>query len=262
MPRSYKRKRQDPPVNLENMKKAVGAYLKKEGTLRQIAENFGIKKSTLLDYVRRSRPQTGEADKSVNEEPGALQINFPTRPKHNRQVFESEHERKLADYFRTCSRMNHGLTTTEARKFAYSYARANNISVPENWCFNEAASKDWLLAFLKRNSDISVRKPEATSQAESLRLQHNCRSDVFWQATWCLWKVWSQTDGWSHLERWRDRYSHRASTTESPSTNWTKTGWSDCVCRKRSKRDCCMFRQCVWSDYSTGLHFSASEFHT
>ena len=167
MPRSYKRKRQDPPVNLENMKKAVGAYLKKEGTLRQIAENFGIKKSTLLDYVRRSRPQTGEADKSVNEEPGPLQINFPTRPKHNRQVFESEHERKLADYFRTCSRMNHGLTTTEARKFAYSYARANNISVPENWCFNEAASKDWLLAFLKRNSDISVRKPEATSQARA-----------------------------------------------------------------------------------------------
>ena len=89
------------------------------------------------------------------------------KAKHNRQVFDLGHERKLADYFRNCSTMNHGLTTKESRCFVYSYARANNISVPESWTENEAASKDWLLAFLKWSPHISVRKPEPTSQVRA-----------------------------------------------------------------------------------------------
>ena len=152
MPRVYKRKGPDSPPDRENMKKAVEAYIKKEGMLRGIAENFGIQKSTLLDYVKRSKPSREEASASANEEPQPLSINFPMKAKHNRQVFDMGHEKKLADYFRTCSTMNHGLTTKESRCFAYSHARANNISVPESWTENEAASKDWLLTFLKVES--------------------------------------------------------------------------------------------------------------
>ncbi|KAK2708128.1 hypothetical protein QYM36_013892 [Artemia franciscana] len=68
MPRVYKRKGHDSPLDRENMKKAVEAYIKKEGTLRGIAEKFGIKKSTLLDYVKRSKPSREEASPRANEE--------------------------------------------------------------------------------------------------------------------------------------------------------------------------------------------------
>lgn len=58
--------------------------------------------------------------------------------------------------------MFYGLTKVELRRTVYSYVMANNI--PNS--FNQAtkmAGRDWLKGFMKRNSKISVRKPEATS---------------------------------------------------------------------------------------------------
>ncbi|XP_065564319.1 protein O-mannosyl-transferase 2-like [Artemia franciscana] len=52
MSQVYKRKCPHSPPDRENIKKAVEAYIKKKTTLRGIAENFGIRKSTLLDYVK------------------------------------------------------------------------------------------------------------------------------------------------------------------------------------------------------------------
>nr|XP_047124725.1 uncharacterized protein LOC101237912 [Hydra vulgaris] len=37
--------------------------------------------------------------------------------------------------------------------------------MPHNWSANEAAGEDWFSAYLKRHKKVSVRKPEATSQA-------------------------------------------------------------------------------------------------
>ncbi|XP_065561404.1 uncharacterized protein LOC136027901 [Artemia franciscana] len=88
MPRVYKRKGHDSPLDRENMKKAVEAYIKKEGTLRGIAEKFGIKKSTLLDYVKRSKPSREEASPRANEETQPLSINFAIKAKHNRSKIE------------------------------------------------------------------------------------------------------------------------------------------------------------------------------
>jgi len=42
MPLVCKRKRQASSPHRENMKKAVRAFIKKEGALRGIAENFGV----------------------------------------------------------------------------------------------------------------------------------------------------------------------------------------------------------------------------
>ena len=37
--------------------------------------------------------------------------------------------------------------------------------MPHNWSANEAAGEDWFSAYLKRHKKLSIRKPEATSQA-------------------------------------------------------------------------------------------------
>ncbi|XP_047139087.1 uncharacterized protein LOC124814998 [Hydra vulgaris] len=37
--------------------------------------------------------------------------------------------------------------------------------MPHNWSVNEAAGEDWFSAYLKRHKKLSIRKPEATSQA-------------------------------------------------------------------------------------------------
>ena len=98
---------------LRKYEKAVEGHIKKEGILRGILENFGIKKSTLLDYIKQSKPSMEEASASANEEPQSLSINFPMKAKHNRQVFDMGHKRKLANYFWTCSTRNLRLTTKQ-----------------------------------------------------------------------------------------------------------------------------------------------------
>ena len=58
----------------------------------------------------------------------------------------------------------------DTRVLAYQYAVANHISVPLSWNLNESASRDWFTGFLKRNSSLSIRKPEATSQVRAAGL--------------------------------------------------------------------------------------------
>jgi hypothetical protein len=74
----------------------------------------------------------------------------------------------LADYLQTCAKMNHGLTTTQARSLAYSYAvkiRENSVGrlpIPESWTNTKHAGVDWLYGFRERNPAISLRVLEPT----------------------------------------------------------------------------------------------------
>jgi hypothetical protein len=67
----------------------------------------------------------------------------------------------------TCSLFNHGLTSIDTRKIAFSYAIAISLKTPSNWSINGMASKDWLYGFMKRNQNLSIRKPESTSLARA-----------------------------------------------------------------------------------------------
>ena len=89
------------------------------------------------------------------------------RLQHSTQILPASFESELADYLKDCSLVNHGLSTKETREIAYSFAVTNNIKVPNNWKKRESATKDWCSGFIKRNKTISIRKPEATSQARA-----------------------------------------------------------------------------------------------
>lgn len=55
-----------------------------------------------------------------------------------------------------------GLTTTNLKSLAYQLAIKNNKPHPFN-ANDEKAGKDWLLRFMKRHPQLSIRKPECTS---------------------------------------------------------------------------------------------------
>ena len=91
---------------------------------------------------------------------------------HNRQVFNEQEECELTSYLIVAQKLNHGLTPSDTRKLAYSFAKSNNIKMPFRWEVNEEAGKDWFSSFLRRNSRLSIRKPERTSQARAAAVNH------------------------------------------------------------------------------------------
>lgn len=49
------------------------------------------------------------------------------------------------------------------RLLAFKYAKANEKKMPVSWSEEEIAGEEWMRGFLKRHTELSVRKPEATS---------------------------------------------------------------------------------------------------
>ena len=83
------------------------------------------------------------------------------------QVFSLEEERALADYVIKCSKMFHGLSIKSTRKLAWEYAKQNLKDYPDVWDKNREAGMDWYYGLMKRNSNLSLRMPEATSIARA-----------------------------------------------------------------------------------------------
>ena len=79
------------------------------------------------------------------------------------QVFNAEQESKFADYLKHAAEIYFGLSPNELRILAYQCAERFDIPVPSSWTKNEKAGADWFTGFLKRNTNLSIRLPEATS---------------------------------------------------------------------------------------------------
>ena len=143
---SAKKKRDRPST--ANVALAVKEVLEHGQSVRSASKAYGISKSYLADICTSARNQEGEYRHQPNI--------------GNKRIFSLEQESKLADYLKTCSKMCHGLTTVQVRELAFQYAKANNVAT-DVWIQQEKATKEWLRGFLKRNSTLSVRKPENTS---------------------------------------------------------------------------------------------------
>lgn len=157
MVRTYKPKRTNPPATEEDLRLALTEVLTGKMSIRTASTQFGLKKSTLGDYVKRFR---------VN---GRVPQEFEPvrREQHSRQIFSIALENELVSYLKTCSLMSHGLTPSQTRELAFNFTVVNKIAVPPNWTENGKASEDWFSAFMKRNVTLSIRAPEATSQARA-----------------------------------------------------------------------------------------------
>lgn len=68
--------------------------------------------------------------------------------------------------------MAYGLTPREVRELAYKIAKANGMAMPSIWKSKKVAGRKWFRGFMKRNPDISIRKPEATSLSRLTSFNH------------------------------------------------------------------------------------------
>ena len=78
-------------------------------------------------------------------------------------------------YVLKASDINNGLSLKELRALAYEYAKKIGISYPYSWDENQEASSDWQLNFMKRHSNLSLRKPQQTSQKRATAF---CKENV------------------------------------------------------------------------------------
>ena len=160
MPRVYVRKTRKGQVPENLMREAVQC-VKEGAAIREVGRRFGIARTTLRNNIL----------KESNGSNSTLEPNY-----RHAMIFSNEQERLFSEYLETCSRMFHGLTQTSARKLAYEMAYTNGIKYPSSWDENKTAGKEWMIGFLSRHPNLSLRQPEATSLARALAFnRHNVK---------------------------------------------------------------------------------------
>ncbi|KAJ8948006.1 hypothetical protein NQ318_011894 [Aromia moschata] len=143
-------------VNTDNLVSALKRCVSAEMSIREAARTYGVSKSTLIRHI------------NVFKASGASIFKYSAN-NNAKQVFNNGEELILEKYLITASRYYYGLTKKEVRCLAYQYAVANNKKYTHFWNTQNAAGKEWIRQFLKRHTNLSLRKPEAISLARSTR---------------------------------------------------------------------------------------------
>ncbi|XP_041358910.1 uncharacterized protein LOC121375496 [Gigantopelta aegis] len=148
MPRVYKRKTDRGKTLPDIMERAVKEVISNSRPCREVAEQFSIPHVTLRRYCLKTR--------ASGTMPHVGYFN-------NRAVFTPQQETFPVNYLQKAASLYYGLSTNEARTLAFEYAQKLGQKMPTQWYENQRAGRDWLLGFLKRNSNITLRTPEVTS---------------------------------------------------------------------------------------------------
>jgi hypothetical protein len=144
MPRTYYiRKTEKSKWTEEDLKTAIAA-IQSGRKIREVGRSYNIPEATLRNK---------------------LKTNVNTKIKLGRKpvLFSSEQEAVIKSHVIKLANMFFGITPIELRRLAYQFAEANNIKHRFDKELN-MAGHDWLELFLKRHPEISIRKPEGTSQ--------------------------------------------------------------------------------------------------
>lgn len=150
MVRTYKRKTERGYISKDVFEQARNAVSQEKISIRTAADRYGINFMTLFRYIKK---------RGVSEDAANVSIGY-AKPS---QVFTDEQEEELSKYAEDCSKLYYGLTCKDLRRLAYDLAVANRNKIHESWKNSEMATKDWLMGFLKRHTNLSVRTPESTS---------------------------------------------------------------------------------------------------
>lgn len=175
MVRTYKRKRET-VVNSQAVELAV-EDVRNGSPVATAARVHNISRETLRSRLKRNRP-------SQHYQVGVMvwYIVYSISNSHflcfisNSQVFTAVQENALMKYLLRSAAMNYGLRYIEVRKLAFGYAEKLKIKIPSSWRKKKMTGRDWLLAFMRRHPNLSLRKPQATSLARASSFnRHNVK---------------------------------------------------------------------------------------
>lgn len=151
MPRDYKRKTDRQSWSTESMQKAIEAVRKNEMGWLLASKTFGIPQATLRRHALGNNKTLESNSKGL----GSWKLTFPP-----------DVEKQLVQHLKFLESRLFGLTRSSVQELAYQLAEKNGFSHRFNRQ-KQKAGQDWMDGFLRRNKDISLRKPEATSAARA-----------------------------------------------------------------------------------------------
>ncbi|GLV31395.1 hypothetical protein CBL_10774 [Carabus blaptoides fortunei] len=145
MVRNYIRKTERHSWTQENLQLAIQSVISKTLTTSAASTRYEVPRTTIQYWLNK---------------------NPPIRPSLGRfrPVFSPDMEKELGNHIIEVEKLFHGLNPSDVRRIAYEFAERNNISHPFNTS-KKIAGKDFLSGFMKRQGNLSLRKPEATSMA-------------------------------------------------------------------------------------------------
>ncbi|KAJ3656135.1 hypothetical protein Zmor_015233 [Zophobas morio] len=160
MVRNYVKKTDRANISEDSIARAINDVINKNGSIREIAQRYRLKKSMLHKRLQKIKNQ------------GLFDINLPkikyTSKYTTRQIFTNEEEDSLVKYIIHSSKLKYGLTYFQIRKFAYEYALRLEKIFPRSWSENKLAGLEWMKGFMRRHKNLSLRKPESTSLARNM----------------------------------------------------------------------------------------------
>lgn len=159
MPRSKEGKKRCQPLK-ENLQRAKDAIESQKISHRIAAKIFNVSRMTLQRYINQE-----------NIQPGSYRSYSNCAVK---KVLTNTEEANLCRYLILASKMHYGLHRNQLRALAYEFAISNKKAVPESCHEKRRSGKNWFRCFMRRHSDLSLRKPEATSLSRSTSFnKHN-----------------------------------------------------------------------------------------
>lgn len=166
MPRNYKRKQASTrgSWSQDDLRRAVEA-VKAGSSVRNASEVYNIPRKTLERRVKINNDVKGKMGFSG--------------------IFSKEQEHRLVRHVKEMQNRGFPLTISDLRSLAYHFA----IQLDVKHSFNqqkEMAGYDWVQLFLRRNSDLSLRKAEGISLNRVHAMNHNEVQQYFNLLTKCL----------------------------------------------------------------------------
>lgn len=161
--RTYKRKTDRGTTSEELLRRAADAVIKEGRKIKTVARELDICHMTLFRFIKKLK---------ANETPS---VGYKPR-----LVFKIEEEEELVKYILRCSSIYFGLLPEDVKKLAYECAVKFNLkNIPVSWHKHQQAGADWFTGFIKRNSSLSIRTPEATSAGRASAFNRHNVNEFF-----------------------------------------------------------------------------------
>lgn len=159
MVRNYKRKGTYNKWDEDQMEKAIQSVIKGVLSVRRASEHFKVPFETLRKKVHLERFKS-----SLGEDNEMVQSVMPKSVGHP-TILNADQESDLVRRILNFANKGLGCTPQTIRKAVYRYVTVNKI--PHPWGNSREAGMDWFTAFMKRNSNFFLSKPEGLSKARA-----------------------------------------------------------------------------------------------